>query len=216
MKTAVRRAICILFLALGAGAAPQPAPGAVIELVRLDAWTDLSDDKALFIDIDAGLWEVASIPVALNGLWDIKFSHSNENQTWVSASGSTSGGDVYQFACDTDSHQIEALGIGVGVHGEMPYTTFQTDGYLDKNVNWPASTHAFIGFRRVAGEDSYNYGFLEAEHGSVTVVGFGFQSSADTTATTEPIPIPEPALAGLACVGLLGLGARRRTLRFAR
>lgn len=99
---------------------------------------------------------------------------------------------------------VGLLGPGVTVDATLvsdnPGSAFQQDAYFSPAP--PPGTH-YVGFQAGA-----SYGFFQIGVGSMTVVGYGFESTPGTGIVTTAVP--EPMVGGLVLVAVAGALAVRR------
>lgn len=99
---------------------------------------------------------------------------------------------------------IGLLGPGVTVDATLvsanPGSAFQQDAYFFSTP--PLGTH-YIGF-----QSGTSYGFFEIGVGSMTVVGYGFESTPGAGIVTTAVP--EPMVGGLVLAAVAGALAVRR------
>ena len=85
--------------------------------------------------------------------------------------------------------------------------------FLDTEGLWAAvGAHGYIGLRLDNGNGTYNYGWLEATHGSLTLGRVGYQTTVDVGAVV-PADVPVPGTLALLVSGAVALGALRRRQR---
>jgi hypothetical protein len=181
-------------LALPALAAPVFVP--------LDVPT-ISTPTFVSIDLDTETYQVGGY---VSG-WDFAIQTiSNGNPGFVQ---STSGGS-FGFSSST----VGLLGAGVLVDATNPTGSFSSFAYFSGGI--PTGTAYYFGFRTEADLDNnpattgFTYGFFEFEVGSLTVKGYGFESTPGQGIVTAPVPEPVVGSLVLAAGAALFVFRRRR------
>ena len=160
--------------------APLPCHSA-IELFSVNAYSDFSTNDLILIDL-----ETHSISYFT---YDEEFTPPSDEWDILLGNGHASGENGTElFGAD---FSLARLGVNVGVGEDLttsyPGSSFTSFGYFNA---WPTPSSGFLAFRTSLDLDSNpettgdHYGFIDLAVGSITVNGFGFNSTPGETIST--------------------------------